>query len=113
MAFVNVNIALGRPSLATRRSTCVRTPVMSADFSRRQMLRAAGVAFGLTVVADVARAFDLKELKEDVEEIKYDEEVQEIGPDSKEELILRQKKEQKEDPVSTFVVYSSEYCSVM
>lgn len=77
---------------------------MSAGMTRRDALRAVGLAFGLTVVADAARAFDLKELKQDVEAIKYDDEVQEVGPDPKEELLLREKKEKKADPVS---IYSS------
>lgn len=78
-----------RPT-ATSRSTATMT---HAPISRRAALRFA--AFSLAAAATSALAaeeFSLKELKEDVEELKYDDEVLDVGPDSKEKNITRIKK---------------------
>lgn len=64
--------------------------------SRRNVLRLAGVLATGTATAALA-GFDLKELKEDVEELNYEEEVTDVGPDPAEKNVLRTKKK-KEEP---------------
>lgn len=60
--------------------------------SRRAALRLAAFSFAAASTAALANQFDLKELKEDVEELKYDEEVTDIGPDAAEKNVTRTKK---------------------
>ena len=60
--------------------------------SRRAVLRLAGFSAAALATAAFAEAPDLKELKQEVEELKYDEEVTEVGPDAAEKNILRAKK---------------------
>lgn len=57
----------------------------------------AGLLATGAAAAAFAGEFDLKELKEDVEELNYEEEVTEIGPDPAEKNILRTKRK-KEEP---------------
>lgn len=69
----------------------------AARVSRRGALRLAGLLATGAATAALAGPFDLKELKEDVEELNYEEEVTEVGPDPAEKNILRTKKK-KEEP---------------
>lgn len=87
---------------ATRCQSSSRVmPSMAAQgYSRRAILRLA--ALGTVGVAGVALAanrkdddFDLKELKKDVEELSYEEEVVEVGPDTREKNPTRIKKKEQ------------------
>lgn len=96
MAFIISSLPVVKSS-RTHAGTCTTGLKMSANpISRRAALRAA--AFGLAGAAAAAFAadekIDLKELKEGVEELKYDEEVTEVGPDPAEKNILRTKKKE-------------------
>ncbi|PXF45374.1 hypothetical protein BWQ96_04894 [Gracilariopsis chorda] len=71
--------------------------MVHAPLSRRSVLQAA--AFSLAGIASAALAasnIDIKELKEDVKELEYDEEVTEVGPDPVEKNITRIKKKELE-----------------
>lgn len=68
-----------------------------AGHSRRAMLHLAAGALAMVGVTAVRAAeddsnFSLKELKKDVEELKYDEEVVDVGPDDREKNPTRIKK---------------------
>lgn len=71
---------------------------MSVPVGRRAALRLAGLAFAGVAGSALAvnDKFDLKELKEDVEAINYDDEVTEVGPDAAAGQKLRTKKKEKE-----------------
>jgi hypothetical protein len=91
--------------------TCARAPTMSGGVSRRGLVR--GAALGLAALgaqaALAAGGISLKELKgelkEDVEEMKYDEELFDVGPDSKEANRIDLKRPPK---VNTAVVAEEE-----
>lgn len=67
-----------------------------APLSRRAALRFAALSIAGVATSTLAASFDLKELKEDVEALKYDEEVLDVGPDSQEKNVTRIKKKEKE-----------------
>jgi NAD(P)-dependent dehydrogenase (short-subunit alcohol dehydrogenase family) len=103
MAFVQVVSSLPTRTARTTTVAACGRPVMAASgLSRRAALRFAALGVAAAAGLGVARAFDLEELKEDVEELKYDDEVTEVGPDDKEELITRTKKK-KPDNKARFV----------
>lgn len=94
MAFILTPLPVSRAR--TTRAAC---PQMSANprVSRRGALRLAGLMATGAASAALAGQFDLKELKEDVEALQYDEEVTDVGPDPQEKQVLRTKKK-KEEP---------------
>jgi hypothetical protein len=109
MAFVQVFSLPTRAVYAAPVAACGRTVMSATGLSRRAALRLA--AFGVVAAAggSAVRAFDLEELKEDVEELKYDDEVTDVGPDAAEELITRTKKKKPENK-ARFIVISEPVC---
>lgn len=108
MAFVTSTAlpSLGASSATATRDVCARNvPCMAASgHSRRSVLRLAALA-GISVASSALAAknprkdddFDLNELQKDVEGLKYDEELVDVGPDPQEKNPTRIKK-QKPDP---------------
>lgn len=109
MAFIQ---SLPVPAVAatavTKSPTCnAKRPIMTASggTSRRDVLRlfslaavaaAAVPAASFAAVKSTDDDFDLKELKKDVEELKYDEELLDVGPDPQEKNPTRVKKKAPE-----------------
>lgn len=105
MAFIQ-SVSLPATSAPTNAATCVRPRQVTAtmdvpNYSRRAVLRlvAGALAVAGGSAAHAARKkdedeFDMKELKKDVEDLKYDSEVTEIGPDTREKNPTRTKKPQ-------------------
>lgn len=96
MAFITTPPFLApTPASTTISSTSPR--MQHAPISRRTALKFAAFSLVSTISsAALAEKFNLKELKEDVEELQYDEEVTEVGPDPAEKNPLRIKKKQRE-----------------
>ncbi len=63
---------------------------------RRALLQLSAAFVGLSVAEAGFAQIDKEELKEEVEEIKYEEEVTDIGPDPQAEMISRIKKPEEE-----------------
>lgn len=97
MAFVPTLPALPTSRVSGTSTSSKRLTMVHAPLSRRSVLQAA--AFSLAGIASAALAasnIDIKELKEDVKELEYDEEVTEVGPDPVEKNITRIKKKELE-----------------
>lgn len=106
MAFVNSTAlpSLTTSSAITSRGVCSRNvPSMTASgHSRRSVLRLAALA-GISVASAAFAAqnprkdddFDLKELQKDVEELQYDDELVDVGPDPLEKNPTRIKKKER------------------
>lgn len=67
-----------------------------ASVSRRAALRFAAASIAGIAGVSLASDISLKELKKDVEELKYDEEVTDVGPDDREKNVTRTKKKVEE-----------------
>jgi hypothetical protein len=99
MAFVQICSLPARSARTATVAACGRPVMAASGLSRRAALRLAALGVVSAAGLGMARAFDLEELKEDVEELKYDDEVTEVGPDDKEELLTRTKKKKAENKV--------------
>ena len=66
--------------------------------SRRAALQLAGGLAGFALLREVNAQIDLKELKKEAEEISYEEEVTDVGPDAAAENIITQTKKKEEEP---------------
>lgn len=96
MAFVPTTSPLPTSKRNGQIATTIRPTMTQAPLSRRAALRFAALSIAGVATSTLAASFDLKELKEDVEALKYDEEVLDVGPDSQEKNVTRIKKKEKE-----------------
>lgn len=95
MAFVPVLPSL--PNRPVKAHSCSTTNMVQPPMSRRAVLRLAAFSFaGVAAAAFAKEEIDIKELKEDIKGLKYEDEVNEIGPDPMEKNILRTKKKKVE-----------------
>lgn len=81
-----------------RKTRSVCNVTMRASLSRRAALQLAALSVGVAFASEARAQIDLKELKEDVEAIKYEEEVTDVGPDAQAENIITQTKKKEEEP---------------
>lgn len=95
MAFVALPSINALPKNNAMSSSCTHRsiPCMTTGrMNRRAALSVFGLSLTVAASSAMAGSFDLKELKEDVEALKYDEEVTDVGPDANEKNPTRIKK---------------------
>ncbi|CAN8073548.1 unnamed protein product [Agarophyton chilense] len=70
--------------------------MVHAPLSRRSVLRGAAFSVVGIAAAAIAGQIDIKELKEDIKDLNYEDEVTDVGPDPAEKNITRIRKKQAE-----------------